>query len=305
MSNVDTLNTDFGISGSLRFKKDSSGLIIIEINNQHASAAVSLQGAHLLSWQPAGEEDVIWLSPEAKFNIGKSIRGGIPICWPWFGDHATQNDYPAHGFVRTLPWHVVQSETLKGGETRIALAFQPNDTSNKYWPYLTPLHLSITVGKTLELELTTTNQTDKEIVISEALHTYFNVSNVRNISVDGLNNCVYLDKVDGFKQKHQNGPVSFDDEVDRVYIDTETDCIIRDPNLSRQIHIKKRGSSSTVVWNPWVEKSNRMGDMGENGYLHMVCIESANAAANKATLAPGGEHSLWVSYSVETTQAGQ
>ena len=131
------------------------------------------------------------------------------------------------------------------------------------------------------------------------------MSDVRNISVEGLNNCAYLDKVDGFKQKYQTGPISFAAEVDRVYLDTETTCTIHDPGLARQIHIKKRGSSSTVVWNPWIEKSDHMGDMGENGYLRMVCIESANAAANKIKLAPGAVHSLWVGYSIDTTEAGQ
>lgn len=299
MSTIEALNGEFGISGELNFSTHASGLTVVEIHNQQASAAISVQGAHLMSWQPSGEKAVIWTSPSAKLGSGKSMRGGIPVCWPWFGDHAANADYPAHGFVRMQLWKVVGSSTLENGETQITFEFERNETSKTYWPHATSLRYVITVGKTLQLELQTINNSAQDIEISEALHTYFNVSDVRNISIEGLNNCDYLDKTDGFKRKHQTGMISFAGEVDRVYLNTESDCVLVDPGMARKIRIEKRGSLSTVVWNPWIEKSQRMGDMGENGYLHIACIESGNAADNKIKLAPGAAHTLWVNYALE------
>lgn len=299
MNIVEALNDKFGISGALNFSINDSGLRVVEIHNQQASATISLQGAHLMSWQPHNEDPVIWVSPSAKFGLGKSIRGGTPICWPWFGDHNSRADYPAHGFVRTQLWNVVDSSILEGGETQITFEFDANDTSKIYWPYATSLRYIITIGKTLQLELHTINNSAKEIEISEALHTYFSVSDIHNISIDGLNKCDYLDKTDGFKRKNQTGPIRFTGEVDRIYLDTESNCLLIDPGMGRKIRIEKSGSLSTVVWNPWAEKSQRMDDMNDDSYLHMVCIESANAANNKIKLAPGTEHSLRVSYTLE------
>jgi D-hexose-6-phosphate mutarotase len=156
------------------------------------------------------------------------------------------------------------------------------------------------VGATLELDLITRNTGPESITIGDALHTYFAVSDVRNIAVDGLDGCTYIDKLDSDKHKQQSGPVTFAAETDRIYLDASADCLINDAGMQRRIRIGKRGSRSTVVWNPWLEKAEGMGDMGENGYLNMLCIESTNAADDVVTIAPGDEHHLWVSYQVES-----
>ena len=300
MNNVTGLNSKFGIGQQLIFETAANGQIIAVINNDQASASIALQGSHLMTWVPTEFEPVIWLSPAAKLAPGKSIRGGAPICWPWFGIHATHPDFPAHGFARTTDWNVINSASLPDDTTQITLEFTPTNIPTQQWLHPTSVRCQITIGKTLTMELITHNCSEYEITISEALHTYFAVSDVRNIAIEGLDSCHYLDKVDGMQAKQQRGNVTFASEVDRVYIDTEADCIIRDPGCSRQIRINKTGSHSTVVWNPWIEKSTQMGDMGENGYLKMVCVESANAANNLVVIPAGKEHRLTVNYSVET-----
>ena len=157
----------------------------------------------------------------------------------------------------------------------------------------------VTVGRTLALDLVTRNTGKEPIVIGDALHTYFEVSDIRNVTIRGLEDCPYIDKMDNGSRKRQEGPVTIGAETDRIYLDSTADCLIEDPGLKRRIRIAKRGSRSTVVWNPWIEKAAKMGDFGENGYLNMVCVESANAAEDVVTVAPGGAHSLQVVYGVE------
>lgn len=293
------LNTRFGIGIQLTFETSTSGQIIANINNELATASITLQGGHLMQWQPAGTEPVIWLSPDAILTAGKSIRGGVPICWPWFGAHESNADFPAHGFARTTNWNIISSASLPDGTTRITLELNPANIPAEQWPHPTSVNCEITVGDTLTVTLITRNSGAGAISISEALHTYFAISDIHEITIEGLDGCLYLDKVDGMKAKKQTGAITFASEVDRVYIDTEGDCVIRDPNMGRQIRIRKTGSRSTVVWNPWIDKAIQMGDMGKNGYLKMVCVESANAAKNSVYIPAGEEHRLTVNYSVE------
>lgn len=274
---------------------------LVEIHNQFGSALISLQGAHVLSWIPEGEEDVIWLSKDAKFAAGKSVRGGIPICWPWFGAHESNADYPAHGFARTTDWQVMKTEALDNGNTRITFTTQPQNGNEEMWPAETSVQYQITVGKKLEMELITHNNGSKPILISQALHTYFKVADVSKASLHGLDDTDYLDKLEGFKRKVQHGPVTIDEEVDRIYIDTARACVIEDKVLKRNIVINKCGSHSTVVWNPWQETADKMGDLGKDGYKKMLCVESSNAAEDVITIEPGKVHQLWVQYEVQKT----
>jgi glucose-6-phosphate 1-epimerase len=301
MTTVSTLNDRFAIQGQVVFSEGPNGLILVEVRNQFATARICLQGAQVIHWAPVNEHPVIWLSKVAKFAPGKSVRGGVPVCWPWFGPHATDSNYPGHGYARTVDWDVIESKALPDGRTELVFRLRENATSRVQWPYNTPLESRVTVGTTLDIELTTKNATDETIVISEALHTYFEISDIGAIKIHGLEDTEYLDKVDGSQRKIQHGAVTIDSEVDRVYVETRAECIIEDPGLHRNIHINKRGSDSTVVWNPWLEKANKMGDLGEDGYRHMVCVESGNAAENTVTIAPGEAHQFWVSYSLERT----
>jgi glucose-6-phosphate 1-epimerase len=174
----------------------------------------------------------------------------------------------------------------------------PDLTHNDYWPLNTPLEVRYTLGDACEIELITRNDSPTTVTVTEALHTYFGVGDVREVTIRGLEEYDYLDKVNGNRRQHQSGPITISGETDRVYLSTQSDCFIDDPLLNRIIRIEKRGSLSTIVWNPWDEKARRLGDLGETDFLRMVCVESGNVAENRITLKPGEEHRLWVRYSV-------
>ena len=295
-------NEKFSLKSALNrfcFSKGKGGIPVIDIRNKFGTAIISLQGAHLLSWIPEGEEDVIWLSEDAKFAPGKSVRGGIPICWPWFGAHETNKDFPAHGFARTTPWELTCTETLDDGATRVTFTTEPQAGSEQMWPPQTTVQYQVTIGKKLEMELVTHNFGPESIVIGQALHTYFKIGDVSKVMLHGLGDTNYLDKLEGFKQKHQHGPIFIDQEIDRVYLDTVSECVIEDKALKRNIVINKCGSHSTVVWNPWQATAEKMGDLGEDGYKKMLCVESCNAADDVIEIPPGKTHHLWVQYQVQ------
>lgn len=295
-----TLNRKFAIAGQLEFTAEANGLVVARIANSHAQSAIALQGAHIMTFQPNAEAPLIWLSPAAKPVPGKSMRGGVPVCWPWFGAHATESSFPAHGFARTVPWQVTASAALPDGGTRIAFELPQSSMPVAQWPHACRVRLVVTIGKVLKVELITENTGNAPFEIGEALHTYFVISDVENIRITGLESCAYLDKVENFRRKAQDGAIAIASEVDRVYVDTEADCLIEDRGLKRRIRIAKQGSRSTVVWNPWIEKSAKMGDFGsDTGYRGMVCVESANAAGNVVNVAPGATHSLCVVYGAE------
>ena len=301
-ADIEKLNSQFALqnkNNTLSVKAGEGGIPVIEIQNDHARASISLQGAHILSWVPVGQQEVIWLSEDAAFKEGKSIRGGIPVCWPWFGAHESNSNYPAHGFARTTMWDILSTEALEDDRTRIIFSMQPQPGNESMWLPATTVQFSITIGKKLELELITHNNGNKAITLGQALHTYFKVSDVSKVLLHGLDNTDYLDKLENFKRKRQFGPVVIKEEVDRVYLDTFSDCIIDDKSLNRNIIIKKIGSHSTVVWNPWQQTAAKMGDLGEQGFQSMLCVESSNAAEDVVTIEPGKVHQLWVQYEVQ------
>lgn len=293
------LNRRFGIANALRFEELPGGLTVAQVKTAMAEATIALQGAHVMSYQPKGHEPLIWLSKFASFVPGKSIRGGVPVCWPWFGPHATETKFPGHGFARTVMWEVVGTEGLRDGSTRIAFRIVQDDATRAQWPHASEALNIVTVGKTLEIELVTRNTGSAPFTLGDAFHTYFEVSDIRDCRIHGFGGCPYLDKVDGGQKKQQTGPVVIDAEVDRIYLDSTADILIDDPGFKRRIRVTKRGSRSSVVWNPWDQKAAKMGDFGPEGYLNMVCVESTNAADDVVSVPAGGEHRLWVRYSVE------
>ena len=317
---VSQLNSQFGIAGQLSFREDApvkgtppdtrlagglgaaSGLIVAEIDNAHGTALLCLQGAHLMSWRPKSQAvPVVWLSRDAKLAAGKSIRGGAPVCWPWFGAHASEASFPGHGFARTVPWTVIESGTEPCGATRLTLRLVASEKTRAQWPHDCTLDLTVIVGETLRMEMTTENTGAEAFVIGEALHTYFQIGDIGAVRVTGLEGCDYWDKVGGSTLRKQDGAIAFSGETDRVYIDTAAECVIEDDKLQRRIHVAKSGSLSTVVWTPWTEKANKMGDMGQpDGWREMVCVESVNAIDNVVTVAAGTRHTLIVEYRAES-----
>ena len=293
-----TLNNQFGLEGQLQFR-DVGGLIMAEISNQHGQAVIALQGAQVLSWIPNGQQPVIWLSDDATFTPGKSIRGGIPVCWPWFGAHPEHHDYPAHGFVRAADWDVIETSVLTAGQTKLVFRLQEQKDHAALWPHNTELELQVTVGLTLELRLITRNKGAAVVIIRQALHSYFAVNDINQVVIKGLEDCQFIDALDGWQRKVGANPISIDAEIDRIYQNTRPACLLEDAGWQRRINIETNNSQSTVVWNPWIDKSARLGDMGDGGYLKMLCIETGNIADDSASIAAGAEHCLSVCYRLE------
>jgi len=288
------------------FRPGPGGLLFADIANEQATATVCLQGAQLSQWQPRSQSaPVIFLAAAAQFVPGKSIRGGIPLCWPWFGPHPTDASLPTHGFARTSLWEAGAAIEREDGTTELRLRLTDSDASRALWPHPFLLEYRIVVGEQLTLELVTTNTGGEPFTITEALHTYFNVSDVGAAQVLGLDAVEYTDKAAGGRRDRQSGAVSFDGEVDRVFVGTQGTCTLLDATLQRRVHISKSGSRSTVVWNPGPEKAALLSDLGAASHAHggwrqLVCVETANALQDAVVVAPGGSHRITVAYRVES-----
>jgi D-hexose-6-phosphate mutarotase len=298
---LNELNLRFGINHELAFVEGPEGLVFADINNGLGTARLCLQGAHVVSYTPANQAvPLVWVSDEAIFAPGKSIRGGVPVCWPWFGPHATERGFPGHGFARTVMWEVLSSSSLPGGATRLTLSLIADELTRAQWPHDTSVELTVTVSSSLELSLATTNKGPVQVKLGEAFHTYFRIGDIGQVQITGLDNTAYLDKVGEHCRRTQEAAIRFGGETDRVYVDTGAVCAIVDDQLKRRIVIRKTGSRSTVVWNPWREKADSMGDLGKDGWRRMVCVETANALENCVVIEPGETHRMTAEYSVET-----
>jgi glucose-6-phosphate 1-epimerase len=247
-------------------------LELIVVDHPQVKASLALQGAHLLSWKPAGEQDVLWLSNNTPFKNGVALRGGVPICWPWFGP-AAQQGLPAHGFARNLPW------TLKAhneDDNGVVLTFelQSSDATRKFWPHDFTLYARFKLGKTCEIEL----EAHGDFETTSALHTYFNVGDIAAVKVTGLGDR-FIDKVNNAQEDAlTDGVQTFPDRTDRVYMNAEGCSVIHDSALTRRINVIHSHNSDVVGWNPGPALSISMGDMPDDGYKTFVCVETACAS---------------------------
>jgi D-hexose-6-phosphate mutarotase len=293
MSNLRELNDSFGLGGILEFAEGPGGLPVATIRNRAAEATVCLHGAHVMHFQPAGCAPVLWMSAASDFAPDKPIRGGIPVCWPWFGGHPTDPDKPSHGLARISRWSVADTAAPTADETRLVLRLTDTQETRKLWPHAFELTLTITVGRTLRLDLETKNAGSEPVTITQALHTYFSVSRVTDIAISGFDGCPTLDTVGGANASGtQRGDITVSAETDLVIQNCPGDAAINDPGLRRRITITKSGSNSAVVWNPWIAKAKRMPDFGDDEYPGMVCVETTNARDDRRTIASGGSHCL-------------
>ena len=292
MQTVQSLCEQFKVPG-LHFEAGQGGLTKAVIATPVASGELYLQGAHVTSWQPAGHAPVLWMSRSSLFQPGKPIRGGVPICFPWFGPHASDPSAPAHGFARTALWEVTEARTTADGVISLSLQTRIDSFSVRF---------TVEFGPVLQMTLTTEPGPGSStgLRFEDALHTYLSVSDVRNVSITGLEQVRYIDKVDGAAEKPATGAaIEFTGETDRVYFTTDSECHLHDPGRNRTIAISKSGSQSTVVWNPWIAKSARMLDFGDHEWPEMVCIETANVGVNAVELAPKSIHSTTVVIQVQ------
>ena len=269
-------------------KKLSNGFEYIEIKNSSAIAKVALNGAHVLHYEQNGKKPLLWLSEISELKNGSAIRGGIPICWPWFGTHEN-NKLPKHGFARTSLFELTNISELDKNTTQVSFRLQETIDSRKFWDYKFTLELKITVSNKLTIELKTTNTDTKEFKITQAIHSYFLISDISKVSIKSLDNKKYLDALT-MKDEIQDGKIIFDKEIDRVYQGINSTLELEDED--RKIHIDNEGSSSCVVWNPWIEKCSRMSDMKDDAYKEFVCVESANAFDDFKIIKPNESHTL-------------
>lgn len=269
-------------------------LVMVELNNTHGSATVTPFGATLLSYIPRNGEEVIWVSETACYDGAKPVRGGVPVCWPWFGPHPEDAGHKAHGVARYVAWEVEAMES-RDAATRAVFRLEPDTAIRAAWPGDFRLRLAVTLGERLTLELTAENRSDEDWIISEALHTYFRVADVRHLEVKGLTGLTYVDKVHG-ERAVQQGPLRVAAPMDRVYLDHQGTAILQDAR--RLIQVDKAGGASTVVWNPGAEGAKGFADMPDDSWLSMVCVEAANALDDAYILKAGACHTLTMTIGV-------
>jgi len=308
-ADCDVLSRRFGQPGALTFKTSELGGPVAELRAAGGTAIVALQGAQVLSWVPAGGGEALWLSPIARLGTGKAVRGGIPICWPWFGPAppdavAGSGPWPQHGLVRTRPWDVVHSEA-DGNHSQIRLSTQIAKDEWPGWPHAAKAMLTADLSDRLAMTLTTENAGQEAIRITGALHTYFRIGDVESVEIGGLDGLEYEDKTlpPGTQNLvKQAGSVRIAGEVDRIYRDHTTPAVIVDHSLGRRIEVVRDGGNSTVVWNPGIEKAIRLGDLDRpyeaGGYRSMLCVETACTNYDAVTLRPGELFTLTAQYRI-------
>jgi glucose-6-phosphate 1-epimerase len=278
------------------------GLPSVRVQTAAASGLIFLQGAHLAAWVPAGQTPVIWLSEQAVYQSGKALRGGVPICFPWFGAHPEHDDFPQHGFARTTPFEYVGARLDDSGRCELELALVASASTRALFPHEFDARLHVAFGETLGMAFSVTNTGAESFCFEEALHSYFHVADVRAAAIVGLQGAKYRDKVRALADLTESAPeLRLSGETDRVYESTAA-CTIVDPPGKRSIQIEKTSSETTVVWNPWADKAEKMSDLGANAWPQMLCVESANTAAARISLAPGETHTL--SVTVRVASAG-
>lgn len=294
---IETLNSKYSHAGYVSFKEGPGGFPIALITTPHATAAISPYGAHLLSYTFATDsQDLLFLSDNAVFKEGTAIRGGVPICWPWFGAHPAGG--PDHGFARTRMWKVAY--TLLTPKHECVIAFELTDTPETLavWPHRFRVTLRLTVGKALTLELTTHNLGDTSFELTQALHTYFSIGNIAKIHITGLEASEYSDKTDGGTLKIKQEHITFCGETDRIYR-SGGEVALHDDLNARTVRITAEGSRSTVIWNPWKTVCEQKPDLDSDDYTKMVCIETANAGNDRVILQPNESHTLKTTYSIK------
>ncbi|HTA30991.1 MAG TPA: D-hexose-6-phosphate mutarotase [Candidatus Cybelea sp.] len=282
------------IPGRVLFSEGNGDLPKLVLDTPWSTAEVYLHGAQITNFQPKGQPPVLFMSQLSRFTEGKAIRGGIPIVFPWFGSREGES---AHGFARIQNWDLREVSQTSAGEVVLRLNL-PDSPSAALFPKFTA-DFFITVGKTLTAQLVIANVSDgQDFTFEDCLHSYFHVGDIAAVSVTGLKGVDYLDQTENFARKTERSEhVKISQETDRIYLDTAGPVEIHDSNLGRRIRVEKSGSNSTVLWNPWVRKSEQMPDFGGGEFHQMVCVESGNVADNRLTLPAGKSNTLKVEIS--------
>ena len=280
----------FELEETLQLITTENDLLKLIITNEHCEAEIYLHGGHLTHYQPKGEAAIIFDAKESKITPPKSVHAGIPICWPWFGPHPSDANKPQHGFARDSVWEIKSTKRLSSQETEVILTLQESAHSRTLFDFSFTLELTFRLGSSCSVSLKTINTDKKSFTITQALHSYFAISDLSNIEIEGVRETPFIDYTDEKKEKRESLALRIDRETNRVYIPTTKSCIIHDSGLQRKITVAKQGSNSTTIWNPW--RDSKIHDLPDESYRRFVCIESTNALEDKVTLAPDETHTI-------------
>ncbi len=295
---IDEMNERFAVPEIVELVPGNGGLAKVRVTVPAASGEVYLQGAQVMSWRPAGFKEVIFVSERSHWEDGRAIRGGIPVCFPWFRGKTDDPKAPAHGVVRTRAW-TLQSITAEGdGSVTVVCLTESDESTQRWWPHDFRLTHRISMGETLRMELTATNIGSNAFRFEEALHTYFRVGDVERVEVRGLKGVAYLDNMDGNREKVESRELTVSGPIDNAYLDATGPAEIVDPIEGRKLLTQKENSATTVVWNPGEEGAGRLADLGDQEWHPMICVEGANILGAAISLGPGESHTMRVTLSL-------
>jgi len=291
------LDRRFGIRGVATVGEGHGGLPRVQITGSFGEGEMYLHGAHVTSWKPVGGDEVLFVSSKSRWEEGQAIRGGIPICFPWFRAKVDDAHAPAHGFVRTKMW---QLESIAENDGRVAVStFTESDAeTRRWWPAEFRLVHRVIFGSELKLDLVCTNTGTTPLRFEEALHTYNRVADVARVRLQGLDTVRFLDNTDANKEKTQRGDVVIASQTDNAYVDTESEIDLLDAHMRRRIRLKKANSLTTVVWNPCRDGAARLRDLGDGEWTQFLCVEASNILGAAVLLEPGQTHTMSAALSV-------
>jgi len=301
---IESLNQRFS-NPHVRFHQREA-LVMVDIENDHGKATLSTFGATLLSYRPQGGEDLLWVSETALYDGKKPVRGGVPVCWPWFGAYdaralgadPSDEHKKGHGIARYALWDVESVETVDEA-TQVVFVLTPDDEIRKAWPLDFILRLKVTLGQVLEMTLVGENLSDRDWQVSEAFHTYFSVADAEGLVVRGLDGTSRVDKLADGARGVQSGEVCMSTPMEQVFFDNGGPMVIVDRGNGREIVIERENSASTVLWNPGPEGVKGFADMPDDQYRKTVCVEVANALDDAYGLKAGASHSMSMRLSVK------
>ena len=308
---VQQLYSQFGDIPGITIEIHKS-LLAINVLNDSAEATVFIQGAQVSHYKAHPQPACLWLSPECEYKTGQSLRGGIPLCWPWFGQldknpeairlQVPGDQAPAHGFVRERDWCVDSIIADSSHSTRLTLSLDIAADDEPLWPFNCRLEMEIVIADTLSIQFRVHNHSGKTMHYSTALHSYFAVNHIDHVSVSGLDQSEYLDCLDDWQSKNQQGPLTITSEVDRLYFPSEPIITINDQKTQRRLLIESQNSHSAVLWNPWIDKAKRLSAFADAAYREMLCVETANAGKDYVSLDDGQSHELKLTISSQSQQ---
>ncbi|WP_428612018.1 D-hexose-6-phosphate mutarotase [Shewanella sp.] len=273
--------------GSVTIKKHPQGLEYVEVDTDLCQARIFMQGAQIESFQPKGQAPLLWVSSADDFQPGSGIRGGIPVCWPWFGMHENPQ-WPQHGFARTRLWQL-DAVQMQDQAVELKFSLTVDDADKQYWPHQSRVELIFNLSDSLSVKLVNTNLGETPFSLTQALHTYFPIEDIHQLKASGFSGANYIEFGEG-PYTQDGDEVRFDRETDRVYSQLGDCQLLHTPNGT--IEVRRENSHSAILWNPWIDKSKRLSRFNDKDYLTMVCLEAANVLDDKVTLAPGESHTL-------------